>query len=315
VTQPPLICVVGPTAAGKTALAVELARWLDGEVVGCDASQLYVGLDIGTGKARPAEMRGVPHHLIDVAPPDQPVDAAAYARLADAAIASIHARGRRVVVCGGTGLYLRALVEGLCPAPPIDPAVRADLRARLAAGEVGALHAELAQVDPEAAARIGPADGQRVERALGVHRSTGRTLSAWQAEHAPAAPRYRTVLVGLDRPRADLDARIDRRVDAMFRVGFVDEVRALVDAGHGPELRSLQAIGYRLVAAALAGETTLDEARARMKTATRRYARRQRTWFRALEGVRWFEPPVERGPLAAEVGAPARAAGEGTWDV
>lgn len=314
-SQPPLICVVGPTAAGKTALAVELARWLDGEVVGCDASQLYVGLDIGTGKARPAEMSGVPHHLIDVAPPDHPIDAAAYARLADAAIASIHARGRRVVVCGGTGLYLRALVEGLCPAPPIDPAVRADLRARLAAGEVGALHAELAQVDPEAAARIGPADGQRIERALGVHRSTGRTLSAWQAEHTPTAPRYATVRVGLDRPRADLDARIERRVDAMFRAGFVDEVRGLVQAGHGPELRSLQAIGYRLVAAALAGETTLDEARAQMKTATRRYARRQRTWFRALEGVRWFEPPVDRGQLADYVGAPPRAAGEGTWDV
>lgn len=314
-TPPPLVVVVGPTAAGKTALAAELARWLDAEIVGCDASQLYVGLDIGTGKARPDELGGVPHHLIDVAPPDQPIDAAGYARLADAAIASVRARGRRVVVCGGTGLYLRALLEGLCPAPPIAPHVRAALRARLAAGEATALHAELAAVDPEAAARIGPADGQRIERALGVHRSTGRTLSAWQIEHTPTTPRHAAILVGLDRPRADLDARIERRVDAMFRAGFVDEVRGLVEAGFGPELRSLQAIGYRLVAAALAGETTIDEARTRMKTATRRYARRQRTWFRALDGVRWFAPPVDRAHLGDYVGAPPGAAGEGTWDV
>lgn len=310
----PLICVVGPTASGKTALAVQIARWVDGEIVGCDASQIYRGLDIGTGKVTPADLAGVPHHLVDLVEPDAPFDAAAYARAADAVLADLAARGKRAVLCGGTGLYLRALVDGLCSAPPVDPAVRDDLRARLAAGEGPSIHAELSIVDPEAGARIGPSDAPRLERALGVYRTTGRTLTDWQRSQPPGPARYATTMLGLDRPRDQLDARIARRVDTMFAAGLVDEVRALVAAGHGPHLRSLQAIGYRLVAAALEGELGLDDARARMVIATRRYARRQMTWFRADPRVRWLRPPVDRPTLADYLGAPRGAAGEGTWD-
>lgn len=294
----PLVCIVGPTATGKTALAIELARRWDAEIVGADASQVYRGMDIGTGKVTAAELGGVRHHLIDVADPDEPFDAAAYVRLADAAIADIEARGRRALVCGGTGLYVRALLYGLCAAPPVDPAIRDELRARIAAGELPALHAELRAVDPEAAARIAPRDRQRIERALGVFRTTGRPLSAWQAEHAPAAPRYDARLIGLDLPREVLRRRIADRVRAMFAAGFVDEVRRLLDAGYGPHLSSMGALGYRHVAAHLEGRLTRDDAMDLTIRDTRRYAKRQRTWFRAMPGVHWATPPVD--PAAVE---------------
>lgn len=287
-----LVCVVGPTATGKTALAVDLCRRWGAELVGADASQVYRGLDIGTGKAMPAELEGVRHHLIDVVDPDAPFDAAAYLRLADAAIADIAARGRRVVVCGGTGLYLRALLHGLCAAPPISDEVRAALQARLEAGDVRTLHRELAAVDPEAAAAIQPNDRQRIERALGVWLTTGQPLSTWQSAHGFGEQRYGACLIGLDLPREALNARIEARVRAMFRAGFVDEVRRLVAAGHEPALRSMSALGYRYVAQHLAGELSEAEALEQTIIATRRYAKRQRTWFRKVEGVRWFTPPL-----------------------
>lgn len=296
--MPGLVCLVGPTAAGKTALAVALCQRWGAEIVGCDASQVYRGLDVGTGKATAAELGGVRHHLIDVVDPDAPFDAAAYVRHADAAIADIHARGRHALVCGGTGLYLRALLHGLCPAPPLDPGIRATLAERIEAGALPALYQELQAADPVTAARLAPADRQRIERALGVFLTSGTPLSAWQAQHGFEENRYPAVVLHLSWPRPQLHARIEARVAALFAGGFVEEVAALVDAGHGPALRSLSALGYRYVAAALAGEGTLAQAQAQTVVATRRYAKRQSTWFGGLEGAIPLAAPVDPDDLA-----------------
>lgn len=289
----PLLCIVGPTATGKTGLAVEIAQRWAGEIVGCDASQVYRGLDIGTGKATAEELGGVPHHLIDIVEPDEAFDAAAYVRAADAAIADIRARGRHPIVCGGTGLWLRALLHGLCEAPPVSPDIVAELRARIDAGEVESLHAELAEVDPDAAARIAGRDRQRIERALGVYRTTGRPLTDWQAAHRFADARHPAVLVGLDVPQAELRERIERRVQGMLDAGLVAEVRGLVEGGYGPVLRSMSAIGYRAMAAHVDGAFPLERAVELMMRDTRRYAKRQRTWFRRQAEVTWWTPPVE----------------------
>ncbi len=307
---PPLLAVVGPTASGKTGLAIELCRRLGGEIVGCDASQIYRGLDIGTGKATSAELGDVRHHLIDIVEPEARFDAAAYLAAADAAITDVRARGRRPILCGGTGLYLRALVRGLCAAPPVAPPVRAAIEAAIEAGALPALHAELARVDPAAAARIAPADRQRIERALGVYRTSGRPLSAWQAEHAAAPDRLAVRPVAIRWPRDDMWARIERRVDRMLAAGWLDEVRALVAAGHRAALARLKALGYRHLLTVLDGESTVADARTRIVVETRRYARRQRTWFRKTPGLRWFDGPpdvdaVQRWLTAADRSSPA----------
>jgi tRNA dimethylallyltransferase len=292
-TASPVIAIVGPTGVGKTALALAVARRFNAEIIGCDASQVYIGLDLGTGKVRPDEAAGVPHHLIDVVAPDAPFDAGAYARLGDAALAGIRARGGRALICGGTGLYLRALVEGLCEAPAVDPAIRSELQARLAAGEGTTLHAELAQVDPAAAARIFPADHPRLERALGVFRTTGRSLSEWQALGRASAPRHDVRYLGLTAPRELLRRRIAERSKVMFERGLLDEVRALEAAGYTRDLKSMQAIGYRQAAACLHGEISRDEALRLTIDATRQYAKRQETWFRALPNVAWHASPAD----------------------
>jgi tRNA dimethylallyltransferase len=283
--RPRLVVVVGPTASGKSALALRLAEAAGAEVVSADSQQVYRGLDIGTGKVSPAERALVPHHLIDVAEPSEVMSAARYAALADAAIADIAARGRPIVVAGGTGLYLRALLHGLFEGPPADAALRAELETQ----ETAALLERLRGVDPEAAARILPNDRRRLVRALEVHALTGVPISTHQrahdVRHAPS--RYPATWVGLDPPRAELGRRIDARVDAMFAAGLVDEVRALA-ARHPLELRAFDAIGYREVRAHLRGELGLEEARAQVKAATRRYARRQLGWFRAEPAITWY---------------------------
>ncbi|MBU0553012.1 tRNA (adenosine(37)-N6)-dimethylallyltransferase MiaA [Myxococcota bacterium] len=300
-----LLCVVGPTASGKTRLAVDLCRRWGGEIVGVDASQIYRGMDIGTGKATPEELGGVRHHLIDVVAPDAPFDANAFVERADAAIADIHRRGKRAILCGGTGLYLRALLEGLSAAPPISEMIRAQLRARQEAGEP--LHDALRRVDPEAAARIAPADAQRVERALGVYLTTGRCLTSWHAAQRHEL-RYPAVIVGLRWPRAQLNARITRRVDQMLNGGLPEEIAALLRAGYGPDLKSMSALGYRDLMTAARGGMSMAEARQRMIIATRQYAKRQMTWFQKTPGLIWLEPPFEAealdGLLSARWGAP-----------
>lgn len=269
--------IVGPTASGKTALALELAERAGAEIVSCDSMQVYRHLDIGTAKPTPDERARAPHHLIDVVEPDQPFSAARYVELADAAIRDIQARGKPVVLVGGSGLYLHALRWGLFDAPPRDE----PLRARLTDEETrtpGALHARLRSVDPVAAERIGPRDLVRIIRALEVHELTGRPISAHHAEHAPAERHPMRVLL-LDPPQAWLAPRILTRAQQMIDAGLkIEAERAF--ARFGRALPPLQALGYREVGLLLDGKLLEEELARAVASATVKYARRQRTWFK-----------------------------------
>ncbi len=272
---------------GKTALALRLARRFPAEVVSADSRQVYRGMDIGTAKPTPEERAAVPHHLIDVVDPDEPFSLAQYRTLALAAIADIRARGRLALLVGGTGLYVRAVTEGLTvPAVPPDLAFRAALEARAATEGVAALYAELRTADPEAAHTIEPLNLRRIIRALEVQRATGVPFSVQQQRTAPPFPVLR---VGLTLPRERLYARVDQRVDRMMAEGLLDEVRRLHDAGYGWELPSMSGIGYRQLGVYLRGEGTLAEAVQRVKFDTHAYIRRQDTWFRKDPAIRWFD--------------------------
>lgn len=284
----PIHALVGPTGAGKTALALELAQALAAEIVNLDSRQLYRGLDIGSAKPTRAERARVPHHLFDVVPPDAVFDCAQYRALALAAIADIQGRGRGVLLVGGTGLYLKVLRYGLFAGPPRD----ADVRAALAAAETatpGALHAELQRVDPESARRLHPHDRSRLVRALEVWRLTHRRMSDWQHEHGFAGPCLDVVPIGLTLERGALYARINARCQAMVDAGLADEVRALWASGYAPDLPALSSIGYRQIGAYLRGECALPAALAEMAQQTRHLAKRQLTWFRADPTIRWFD--------------------------
>jgi len=286
----PLTVVVGPTASGKTALAVRLAEERGGEIVSADSVQIYRRFDIGSGKPSAEERARVVHHLVDLLDPNEPIDAAGWATLAARAIDDIRARGREPIVCGGTFLWVRALLFGLAGAPPADAVIRARHRARAESEGRPALHAELAQVDPESAARLAPNDLVRVSRALEVHELTGVPLSRWQAEHGFRTPRYVARLVGVRRDRDELDRRIEARVQAMLAAGWIDEVRALNAAGYGSS-RAMGAVGYKQVSLALANGAPIDLSALALSIvrATRIFARRQRTWLRD-EPVEWLEP-------------------------
>ncbi len=287
-TLAPLLALVGPTGVGKTAVAVALARDWPIEAVSVDSRQVYRRLDIGTGKPTLAERRALPHHLVDVVEPDEPYDAARFAREAAAAVEDIRRRGRWPVLVGGTGLYLRALLRGLAPAPPRAPALRRELEALAAAEGPDALHRRLAGLDPAWAARLHPRDTVRVVRALEVALLTGRPPSAVRAETwERPVERYRVFMVGLTMPRPLLDARLDQRVDRMLAEGLLREVEGLLAAGFGPHLPAMQGIGYRHLAAVLTGGVGLQEAVRRMKRDTRRYARRQWTWFAREPVAAW----------------------------
>ena len=277
-----VVVVAGPTATGKTALALSLARSLDGELVGADSVQVYRGFDIGSAKPTQKELSGVPHHLIDVVDPDAPFDAARYRAMAAEAIAGVAARGRVPIVVGGTGLWIRALLRGLVPLPPPDPAIRARLDQRAVEHGAPALHAELVQIDPLAASAIHPNDQLRIVRALEVHEQTGQKLGDLRAQHALGAARYDAFIVVLDRARGDLDAAIVTRIRAMLDRGWVDEVRAL-RARWGPDVRAMQAVGYRDVLAFVEGRLGRDELEAHAYKSTRTYTRRQRTWWASEE--------------------------------
>jgi tRNA dimethylallyltransferase len=289
-----LVAILGPTAAGKTELGAWLAGRLGAEVVSVDSRQVYRRLDIGTAKPDAETRARVPHHLLDLVEPDERFDAAAFARLGRAAIAGIAARGRRVVLCGGSGLYYRALTEGLFRGPPPDGGVRAELDRELARRGAAAMHEELARLDPRAAARIAPRDAARIRRALEVHRVSGRAISEWQEGHGFSDRPYRVLPFVLSPPAAALERRIAERSRAMWRDGLVEETRSVLAAGFAPTCKPLCAIGYREAQAHLRGALAPDEAIAAIALATRRYAKRQRTWFRRLDGARWLtgaEPP------------------------
>ncbi|WP_217614625.1 tRNA (adenosine(37)-N6)-dimethylallyltransferase MiaA [Cellulomonas sp. GbtcB1] len=278
-----VVAVVGPTATGKSDLGVALAEHLDGEVVNADALQLYRGLDIGTAKLAVAERRGVPHHLLDVLDPHEDATVAAYQRDARAALADIAARGRRPVVVGGSGLYVRSLLDRI-EFPGTDPEVRAALEARVETEGARALHAELAAADPVAAENIGPRNARRIVRALEVIALTGRPYSANLPGHDYEVP---AVQIGLDCDRAELDERVQARVDRMWAAGLVDEVRGLVGRGIGRT--ASRAVGYAEVLSTLRGEISEDEARAQVVAGTRRLARKQMGWFGRDPRVHWLD--------------------------
>jgi tRNA dimethylallyltransferase len=283
------VYLAGPTAAGKSAVALALARRLDAEIVSADSMQVYRGMDIGTAKPAPAERAAVPHHLIDVVGISGSFDVARYVALARAAIADIQRRGRLPLVVGGSGLYLRALTEGLSDLPDSDPQLRAEIEAM----GVDRVLEELRRVDPETAATIDTRNFRRVVRALEICRLTGRRSSALRRQWDAART---TPMHGLERDRDDLRARCDARVEAMFRAGLVDEVRALLPRGLAENRTARQAVGYREVIAHLAGGPSLGQTIELVRRHTRQLAKRQLTWFRHQTRVQWLrvardEPP------------------------
>jgi tRNA dimethylallyltransferase len=287
---PPIVAVVGATAAGKSGLALDLAERLDGEIVNTDAMQVYRGMDIGTAKVPDPERRGIPHHLLDLLDVTEPLTVAEFQGWARAAVAEIRTRGRTPVLVGGSALYTRAVLDRF-EFPGTDPDVRRGLEAELADVGAPALHRRLAEVDATAAAQILPDNGRRIVRALEVVTITGRHFSATLPEREYSDPH--SLQIGIDIDRPTLDPRIEQRVREMFDEGLVDEVRRLLDAGLADGRTARTAIGYREVAAYLSGETSLDAAVEATTTATRRFSRRQDSWFRKdprVVWVRWDDP-------------------------
>jgi len=291
---PPVAVVTGPTAAGKTGVAIELALRFGGEIVNADSMQVYRYLDIGTAKPTLAERARVPHHLLDVVAPDEAYDAGRYAQDARDAARTIHACGAPVFLTGGTGLYIRAFLEGLLADAPADPQLRRELEREAARaaeqGDPQRLHRRLAVIDPEAGRTIHPHDLRRVVRALELVELTGKPPSALRAAHRFADRPFRVLYLVLDPGVAALDARIDRRAQAMIDAGLLRECRWLRERGYRPELRPLQSIGYRHVLPVVDGLDTLAGALEGMRRDTRRFARRQRTWFRAVREAEWVHP-------------------------
>jgi tRNA dimethylallyltransferase len=309
--RPIALALMGPTASGKTALALDWAQRLGGEIVSVDSALVYRGLDIGAAKPTTGEQALVPHHLIDLREPWQPYSAAEFANDARRALDGIAARGRVPILAGGTGLYFHALLHGLSPMPEADPVMRQQLEAEAGQRGWAALHTELAAIDPQAASRIHATDAQRIQRALEVYRLSGRTITQWRAD-AIATPRlpYRVLkLVLAPRDRAVLHERIERRFDAMLADGFLDEVRGLRampqlrDHPRPLELPALRAVGYRQAWEHLDGVTDAAAFRDRGIYATRQLAKRQLTWLRGELDAQWFDPQHDRTGLDAALAA------------
>ncbi len=292
--HPPLLAIVGPTAVGKTAVSIELASAFDGEIVSADSRQVYQLMDIGTAKPTREERSLVPHQLVDILLPDESLTLADFQSMAFSAIASIHEKGVLPVLVGGTGQYVRAVLEGWgIPRVPPQPALRADLNGFAAVYGARALHAWLADVDPAAASSIDYRNVRRVVRALEVYLVSGTPISILQQKTPPP---YRVIKIGLTRPRDVLYARIDRRVDQMIEAGLLDEIRGLLESGCGWDLPSMSSLGYIQFAGYFAGEISLDEAIHAVKKETRRFVRQQYTWFRLDDpSIVWFD--LEQTPI------------------
>ena len=301
----PVVVLAGPTAAGKSAVAIELAVRFGGEIVNADSVQVYRHLDIGTAKPSLGERARVPHHLLDVVTPDVAYSAGRYSREARTAAAAIHARDRIVFLTGGTGLYIRAFLEGLIETGDPQPGVRAELEreAELSAvaGDPERLHRRLQGLDPDAARAIHPNDVRRIVRALELHQRTGTPASRLRAAHGFSDRPYEVLYLVLDPGRAALDARIDARAQAMVDAGLLRECRELARRGYRADLRALQAIGYRHLMPVVEGRDTLANALAAMRRDTRQFARRQRTWFRSEPDVAWLDPECALEPALRRV--------------
>ncbi|MEW6324591.1 MAG: tRNA (adenosine(37)-N6)-dimethylallyltransferase MiaA [Nitrospirota bacterium] len=295
----PLLCIAGPTASGKSAVAYALARRWATDVIIADSRQLYRGMPIGTDQPPPEWQAAVTHHLLGVAAPDDPWNAGRFCRAAEPVIAGLHRQGRIPIIVGGTGLYLRALLYGLTPGPPADPAIRRELAERIAREGLAALHAWLTRVDPSSAAAIAPADEPKIIRALEFYLSTGKPRSAWHAEHGFRTARYDHLLIGLRLPRAVLHRRIELRVAAMAARGLAEEVRGLWTAGYDERHQAMRGLGYRQLLRAFRGECSTDEAIGETIRETKRYAKRQMTWFRGQPDLQWLDVTGEEPPGAA----------------
>ena len=291
-----VVCVVGPTASGKTRLGVLLAKRLDGEVVSVDSMQIYRGMTIGTAAPTAAEMEGVPHHMVAVADPAESWSVARFTEAATACVEDILRRGKRPVLVGGTGLYLDAVLKGRAFAPGRSGGrIRGELEARLQAEGMEALLAELRQVDPDSAERLYPSDEKRILRALEVYHETGKTITAHNAESQKLPPRYEAAVIGLAfQNREDMKALIDRRVDKMVEEGLLEEVRTLLKSGLPRGATALQAIGYKEFLGVLEGTKTETEAIAEVKLRSRQYAKRQLTWLRRDPAIHWIYWDKER---------------------
>ena len=290
-----ILIICGPTASGKSELALRLAHALDAEIVNADSMQIYRWLDIGTAKPSPVQQAEIRHHLIDITDPDQLFSAADFSVAADDAIRNTINRGKRVILAGGTGLYIRALVKGLVDSPSGAGELRQALQDEARSVGNEAMLEKLRQVDPELAAGLHPNNLVRIIRALEVYQLTGNPLSRYQHEHAFATRRYDTLQIGISVDRALLYRRIDERVERMLAAGLLIEVSVLLAAGFGRDLKSMRSIGYKEAAAHLCGELSAEEAVSLIKRNTRHYAKRQLTWFKADPDILWFEYPEKFG--------------------
>lgn len=300
-----VLAVVGPTASGKTALAIDLALRLDTEIISADSMQIYRGMEIGTGAPSAEERARVPHHFIGIRDPDEPFSAGEFQRQARLIVESLSARGKPAIVVGGSGLYVRALIDGLFEGPPKDAGLREHLHAEAQQHGVAQLYERLRYFDPDYARTILPNDLRRIVRALEVFELTGTPLSEHHRRHRERIQPLAAVQVALDWPRDALYRRIDARVDRMVSAGFVEEVRRLLERGYGPHLLRLRSLGYREFIAYLNGAQTLEQAVAATKQTTRRFAKRQLTWFRPDKRIHWL-PATEDRPASSYVEAALR---------
>lgn len=290
-----IICIAGPTASGKTDLAVWLAQQLDGEVVSCDSMQVYRRMNIGTAKPDMAERRGIVHHMMDVAEPDEPMSVGKFTDMAAPIVDDILARGKTAILAGGTGMYMDALIRGNDFAPTPATGCRERLQERARQEGIEVLLEELRAVDPESAQRLHPSDERRIIRALEIYQETGKTITQHNLETQLVPDRYSPVWLGLDfENRADLYRRIDLRVDKMLEWGLLDEIRGLLAEGLSPGTTALQAIGYKEFLPVLAGEVPLEAAVEEVKRSSRRYAKRQLTWFRRNRAINWLHRTPEQ---------------------
>lgn len=288
--KPRLILILGPTGVGKTGMALELAGRFHAEIVGADSMQVYRYMDIGTAKPTAAERGRVPHHLIDVVNPDEPFDVSRYIGMANGVIGRLHAAAKPVFVVGGTGLYVRALLGGLIDGPGADEPLRQELKKEMNRYGKPRLYERLKLADSRAAERIDRNDGVRIIRALEVLEKTGKSIVEYQEEHRFREAPYEALKIGLTLPREGLNDRIDRRVERMIQEGFVDEVRRLLAMGYGESLKPMQSLGYRHLAGLLAGRQDLSQVQEQIKRDTRRYSKRQMTWFAADREIHWLDP-------------------------
>ena len=288
--KPSIVVVCGPTGIGKTSAAIEIAEVFGGEIISADSMQIYRLMDIGTAKPTASEKARIPHHLIDIIDPDEDFDAARFISLARPLVFDLHRGGTLPVIAGGTGLYIKALLHGLFQARPPEPEIRRRLKDEAAAFGPETLHERLAHIDPQAAIRMHPNDTFRIIRALETYEITGRTLSDHHRTHGFVDSPFRTFKIGLHMERDQLYQRINRRVDRMIAAGLLEEVKSLLQRGYSEDLKSMQAIGYRQMVDYLKGRLEWEEALRILKRDSRRYAKRQMTWFKADPSIGWIDP-------------------------